>query len=327
MLYCTAPGLAMWCLDWSMRLHELKLLLYGELSTFGKGWYCISVPIPRSRLAGCSCRSPLAHFFIQHGDSSIREVHPFTTITHLATKDATTSVEDDEIVIQFLFRKVVGTTPDKKIVANPSRFSRFSSSLRREPTRSAQWTEKIASSLDHEIDQRSHACGESKEQTLHASVDLALRLEGPYFSPADPSHYHTAVCLVAGTGISGAIAIASAFAALQTPGSTAALENPKTDSSKPVWQRCIIVWSVRETDYVDLQPLMPTSNAELRVCLTGPGKARQDITAILSEITRTTPPEASTWAYISGPKGFIDNAKRVCKATSRVEYHAASWEI
>lgn len=39
MLYCTAPGLAMWCLDWSMRLHELKLLLYGELSTFGNGWY------------------------------------------------------------------------------------------------------------------------------------------------------------------------------------------------------------------------------------------------------------------------------------------------
>ena len=39
MLYCTAPGLAMWCLDWSMRLHELKSLLYGEISTFGNGWY------------------------------------------------------------------------------------------------------------------------------------------------------------------------------------------------------------------------------------------------------------------------------------------------
>ncbi|KAL8804676.1 MAG: hypothetical protein Q9200_005723 [Gallowayella weberi] len=39
MLYCTAPGLAMWCLDWSMRLHELKSVLYGEISTFGNGWY------------------------------------------------------------------------------------------------------------------------------------------------------------------------------------------------------------------------------------------------------------------------------------------------
>lgn len=39
MFYCTAPGLAMWCLDWSMRLHELKSVLYGQISTFGNGWY------------------------------------------------------------------------------------------------------------------------------------------------------------------------------------------------------------------------------------------------------------------------------------------------
>lgn len=39
MFYCTAPGLAMWCLDWSMRLQELKVLLPGQISTFGNGWY------------------------------------------------------------------------------------------------------------------------------------------------------------------------------------------------------------------------------------------------------------------------------------------------
>lgn len=39
MLYCTAPGLAMWCLDWGMRLHELKSLFHGQISTFGNGWY------------------------------------------------------------------------------------------------------------------------------------------------------------------------------------------------------------------------------------------------------------------------------------------------
>ncbi|KAI4270084.1 MAG: hypothetical protein L6R38_007238 [Xanthoria sp. 2 TBL-2021] len=326
-LYCTAPGLAMWCLDWSMRLHELKLLLYGELSTFGNGWYCITVPIPRSRLAGCSCRSPLAHFFIHHGDSSTREVHPFTTITHLATEDATTPAGNDEILIQFLFRKVVAATPDPESMARRPWLSKICSQLRREPAKSAQWTEKIASSLDHEIDQRSHACLERKEQILHTSVDLALRLEGPYFSPADPSRYHTVVCLVAGTGISGAIAIAGAFSALQTLRSTAASGISKSDSSKFVWRRCVIVWSVRGKDHVDLLPLMPTSEVELQVCLTGPGKPRQDITAILSGITQNMPPNASTWAYISGPKGFIQNAKRVCKATSKVEYHAASWDI
>ncbi|KAL8848280.1 MAG: hypothetical protein Q9221_006679 [Calogaya cf. arnoldii] len=327
MLYCTAPGLAMWCLDWSMRLHELKSLLYGEISTFGNGWYCITVPIPRSRLAGCSCRSPLAHFFIHHGDSSTREVHPFTTITHLATKDATTPIEDGEILIQFLFRKVVTGTPERENVIHRPWLSTLYSRLRREPAKTAQWTEKITCSLDHEIDQRNHICLEKNEQITHTSVDLALRLEGPYFSPADPSRYHTVVCLVAGTGISGAIAIAGAFNTLQTSPSTAASIISQSSSSEPVWRRCIVVWSVREKDHIDLRPLMPTSDVELQVCLTGPGKPRQDITAMLSGITQNMPPKARTWAYISGPKGFIEAAKRGCKAAPKVEYHAASWEI
>jgi len=37
--YCTAPGLAMWFLDWMMRLWELRRTLDGSISTFGKGWY------------------------------------------------------------------------------------------------------------------------------------------------------------------------------------------------------------------------------------------------------------------------------------------------
>lgn len=289
--------------------------------------HSITVPIPRSRLAGCSCRSPLAHFFIHHGDSSSREVHPFSTITHLATKDATTSAEDDEIIIQFLFRKVATAAPTHENMARRSWLSTLYYSLRRAPTKSAEWTEKIASPLDHKIEQRSHIYPDAKEQSLNTSVDLALRLEGPYFSPADPSRYHTVVCLVAGTGISGAIAIAGAFSALQTSHSAAALGNPTPNFSLPVWRRCIINWSVRETDYSDILPLMPTSDIELQICLTGSGKPRQDISEILSRITQDMPPNASAWAYISGPRGFIENAKRACKATSRVEYFAACWEI
>ena len=39
MFYCTAPGLAMWFLDWMMRLWELRRELEGSISTLGKGWY------------------------------------------------------------------------------------------------------------------------------------------------------------------------------------------------------------------------------------------------------------------------------------------------
>ena len=39
MLYCTAPGLAMWSLDWGMRFYELRKALNGHITTIGNGWY------------------------------------------------------------------------------------------------------------------------------------------------------------------------------------------------------------------------------------------------------------------------------------------------
>ncbi|KAL8698611.1 MAG: hypothetical protein Q9224_001775 [Gallowayella concinna] len=298
MLYCTAPGLAMWCLDWSMRLHELKSILYGEISTFGNGWYC-------------------------------GEVHPFTTITHLATKDATTPPKNDEIVIQFLFRKVAAASSYREETPQRSWLSVLRSKFHRKPRKSVQWTEKVANSLDEGINERSHGPGklQGNERNLRTSVDIALRLEGPYFSPADPSRYHTVVCLVAGTGISGALAIAGAFSALQTSRTTAQSRRSSFIPQESPWRRCVIVWSVRESDFVDLPPWDSHTDVELQVCLTGPGRPRPDFTAIMAKISQVTPPGALIWTYISGPKGFLENAKTVCKAISNIEYHAASWDI
>lgn len=39
MFYCTAPGLAMWLLDWGMRLYELRTKLDSRVTSLGKGWY------------------------------------------------------------------------------------------------------------------------------------------------------------------------------------------------------------------------------------------------------------------------------------------------
>ncbi|KAL8815236.1 MAG: hypothetical protein Q9223_005609 [Gallowayella weberi] len=238
MLYCTAPGLAMWCLDWSMRLHELKSVLYGEISTFGNGWYW-------------------------------------------------------------------------------------------RPGKTVQWTEKVASSFDEGINERKHhpAKMQGDERNLNTSVDIALRLEGPYFSPADPSRYHTVVCLVAGTGISGALAIAGAFSALQNSRTTAKSTLSSSISHESPWRRCVIVWSVRETDFVDLPPWDSHTDVEIQILLTGPGRPRPDLPAIMAKISQVTPSGAMIWTYISGPKGFLENAKTVCKAVSNIEYHAASWDI
>jgi hypothetical protein len=37
--YCVAPGLAMWVLDWGMRLYELRECVPGKVAHLGKGWY------------------------------------------------------------------------------------------------------------------------------------------------------------------------------------------------------------------------------------------------------------------------------------------------
>ncbi|KAI4254637.1 MAG: hypothetical protein LQ352_002985 [Teloschistes flavicans] len=327
MFYCTAPGLAMWCLDWSMRLRELKTVLPGSISTFGKGWYIITVPIPRSRLAGCSCRSPLAHFFIHHGDSSHREIHPFTTITHLATADAATTLESPEIRIQFLFRKAGTANSPRKI---PRRFARLSATFSRpgkDTKKGTEWTEKLASSFDSAMIGQDYDPLGRQEHGLRASSDLALRLEGPYFSPADPSRYHAVVCLVAGTGVSGAIAIAGAFRALQRSRVTDEPAPPANERARPRWQTCTIAWSVRHNDYTDLPFLEPSADLTVRVCLTGPGRPRQNIKDIMVETRNEIGPDASIWTYISGPKGFIENAKTICKAMPHVDIFAADWEV
>jgi hypothetical protein len=88
-------------------------------------------------------------------------------------------------------------------------------------------------------------------------VELSLRLEGPYFSEADPSKYRTVICFVAGTGVSGAIAIASAFLERRKQQSTAItdfreLESNRGTNISPKWERCLVFWSVKAEDYFDL---------------------------------------------------------------------------
>lgn len=39
MFYCTSPGLAMWILDWGMRLYELRRELPGSIKALSRGWY------------------------------------------------------------------------------------------------------------------------------------------------------------------------------------------------------------------------------------------------------------------------------------------------
>ena len=177
--------------------------------------------------------------------SSVREVHPFTTVTHLASKKSTVTNDDGFIDVQFLFRRT-------------------------RSARNNQWTDKLARLIDErndppradgkETSSMSIITDKEEDRITHSDIDLSIRLEGPYFTAVSPELYSTVICLVAGTGLSGAIAIAADFRASRTEG---VLSCGASKSQKGVsniergtrWQRCFVIWSVREDDYVDI-PLL-----------------------------------------------------------------------
>jgi hypothetical protein len=135
--------------------------------------------------------------------------------------------------------------------------------------KSTQWTNKLASLVDEEKSEvtqedRRTLTGQSStnlpENMQGYEVGTTLRLEGPYFTPANPEAYKTVICFVAGTGLSGAIAIAAAFKAQRERPRTAAkavttISGPTctmTSDLPMYWERCVVIWSVRENDYVDM---------------------------------------------------------------------------
>ncbi|KAI9702142.1 MAG: hypothetical protein M1836_001487 [Candelina mexicana] len=325
MFYCTAPGIAMWVLDWGMRLYELREKLDGKIVTLGNGWYCLTLRFPRGRLDGCACTSPLAHFYIHHSGSSIRELHPFTTITHLATENSVSPKSAHDFPIQFLFRKhATSLQPEATPKMNGSWVApRILARLQRPK---AQWTEKVAGLVDKEIPRPSEeadpvgsarlwpiASTSSRKSSLnpvaclgnsHAMANVSLRLEGPYFTPADPMRYNTVVCLVAGTGVSGAIAIAGAFSNIARETAEACDIGGRHTASK-------------ESSHFAL---------EVRIHLTAKDRPRIDMYKTLSSI-RSIDLEGDIWVYLSGPNRFIEAGENACKNVAGVDWYAARWDI
>lgn len=223
-------------------------------------------------------------------------------------------------MVQFLFRK----SESDPVVPT-------SEGSQRRKKASKQWTNKVAGLIDETCVDSSHRSGkgsdpESVPVPLPAQ-QTSVRLEGPYFTPVNPASYNTVICLVAGTGISGAVAIAAAFSAQSALNGNVLKEQGHSGEVSPSkeksWRRCIIVWSIRETDYIMLPFFQDTPGLEVRPHLTGQGRPRIDLRRTIDEI-READPNGSTWVYLSGPNAFLEAGKKACQA-SNVEFFSARW--
>ncbi len=259
-------------------------------------------------------------------------------------------------MIQFLFRK---SRSSRAFVPNTDH--------PREEKSSKQWTNKLASHVEDvsatekpEHEQQQGLKGRTG-QPISSTYHTSLRLEGPYFTPANPGFYKTVICLVAGTGISGAIAIAAAFGAQSatereqavavsaalgaeldpkpeaTEGTAAEVRPSRTTSTaedgpsfqlpirhQRIWKRCIIVWSVREADYIKLPFFKEEENPglEVRTHLTGQGHGRLSMEKAIGDICGAE--GGRTWVYLSGPNAFIETGEKACRKAG-VDYYGARW--
>ena len=165
-------------------------------------------------------------------------------------------------------------------------------------------------------------------------LETGIRLEGPYFTPVKPSRFKTVICLVAGTGVSGALALANAFVSGKLSCENGDGEMSRcghgdcVGSPKSIWDRCVVVWTVRESDYIDLPAFRknPSSDLETRIHLSSPSRPRLDMNVVLKDLVN--PSDAmNTWVYISGPNNFIAAAEEACKKVAGLQYYGARWEI
>ena len=85
----------------------------------------------------------------------------------------------------------------------------------------------------------------------------------------------------------------------------------------------MVVWSVRESDYIQLPFFKETPGLEVRPHLTGKGRDRLDAGKTIAEICSPGLP-SMTWVYLSGPNPFIEAGEKACRAAG-VAYFGARW--
>lgn len=204
----------------------------------------------------------------------MRELHPFTTISPLGYGSNVFPKSQEDLRIQFLFRGRGETDSVPELPARNIRRNTWLSFFQIATKPTLQWTDKLANLTDkgdplsepggkNSINQPwSDSFVELADQNQlptypSQAVDVPLRLEGPYFSMADPSRYKTIICFVAGTGVSGAIAIARTFFEQKRQQTEAHMSGREWSTQRgpakeSIWEKCVIIWSVRAENYIDL---------------------------------------------------------------------------
>ena len=289
--YFLLPGLVLWLGDWAARLRWLrKSKTEAVLEDAGQGWYRIRLRhcLRRSQSQEVAQEQPLQSYYLNFPTISKLQCHAFTAASVGSTTEGPS----------FLFRRAEG---------------------KKQPKLDKEWTWKLGQLVES---QRTN--GTDK----HASTTLALRLEGPYVTPAAPFLLATHVlCLVGGTGITGALSLAQVWRQQRASERNA---------------RFRIVWTIRTVEAAqideleDLRRLVDTGCTNIDVvthvssqagrinpmgCLQsffGSAASDKGATQHIGESKASDAhrhdmrEDAVGWVYCSGPGGLLEAADAAC---------------
>lgn len=321
--YFMLPGLFLWMVDWMWRLFRgdtgLLQTVDGTLEDAGNGWLRIALPPSVKRLPpglpehfdgeASEERQMVAHplqtYYLNVPSVSKLQSHAYSAATAgLSTSGPT-----------FLFQR---TSTEGQ------------SERRKKRVMKKQWTWKVGK-LASKVNDGDEPSG---------TKNLRVRVEGPY-SPPDRD-FETAdrvICLVGGTGVTGALSLANWFL------------THRMQESKALFT---VVWTIRnasiallpEWQHLIVRSTETTGRLRLRTHVSSEyGRLNVD-EALRSEVTGDgQAAHGSAWVYISGPAGFLTASEDVCcdieaelrmakKANARplfvvdsMSHFAAKWEV
>ena len=350
--YFLLPGLLLWILDWAWRLSRgdaggLSKRVTGNIEDAGHGWYRLTLPVAAKASKELAPENSEEHSIAADTEQGLDPDHPLQT--YYLNIPSISKIE----IHAFTAAKVGNSTSGPVFLLQRS----TPWSPKRKPKKQEkEWTWKLgaAAGLAPAV-----APFEDAIQVAGRRTQFEVRVEGPYI-PKEVIGFQAAdriVCLVGGTGLTGAYSMALWWL--------------NTRSAEPN-ARFSMIWAVRHRDTALLREWQ---NLEERARTVRPGKVnlrvhvsseegridvgealRQEVFASaagaeLHEGEKQTSPTAlcqSAWIYVSGPEGLLRQAEDTCveleqevRASRRkgtkagdgrveieiLEHYVAKWEV
>ena len=289
--YFLLPGLLLWILDWMYRLFlgkegGLRKNVTGTLEVAEGGWYRLTYPV--------AVRSSI--YSNSNLENQAYDDHPLQT--YHVNIPSVSRIQSHA----FTAAKIGSRTSGPVIL------------FQRAPARSAKTKqEKVAKEWTWKLGSVAGSIPEVTANELHADhparVDIPCRLEGPYI-PREVQEFQDAdkiICIVGGTGITGAYSLAECW-----------LENRAQSSNA----QFVLFWTVRHRESACLsewqnleQHVSGTNNIRLKLHVSLESGKLNIAQALRTELTSSdltgeqAVPDSRAWVYASGQEGYWTGLK------------------